>query len=29
MWLFYPETLKFLAVNDAAVVHYDYDRVGC
>ena len=26
MWLFDPETLKFLAVNDAAVVHYDYDR---
>ncbi len=26
MWLFDPETLKFLAVNDAAVVHYGYDR---
>jgi diguanylate cyclase (GGDEF)-like protein/PAS domain S-box-containing protein len=26
MWLFDPETLKFLAVNDAAVVHYGYVR---
>ncbi|MGH6813585.1 MAG: EAL domain-containing protein, partial [Methylocella sp.] len=26
MWLFEPATLKFLAVNDAAVVHYGYDR---
>src|ERR1700730_14104541 len=26
MWLFDPETLKFMAVNDAAVVHYGYDR---
>ncbi len=26
MWLFDPETLKFLAVNDAAVVHYGYAR---
>jgi PAS domain S-box-containing protein len=26
MWLFDPETLKFLAVNDAALVHYGYDR---
>jgi diguanylate cyclase (GGDEF)-like protein/PAS domain S-box-containing protein len=26
MWLFDPETLKFLAVNDAAVIHYGYDR---
>ena len=26
MWLFDAETLKFLAVNDAAVVHYGYDR---
>src|ERR1700730_11708316 len=26
MWLFDPETLKFLAVNDAAVVHYGYPR---
>ncbi|MGH6856643.1 MAG: putative bifunctional diguanylate cyclase/phosphodiesterase [Methylocella sp.] len=26
MWLFDPETLKFLAVNAAAVVHYGYDR---
>jgi PAS domain S-box-containing protein len=26
MWLFDPKTLKFLAVNEAAVVHYGYDR---
>ncbi|MGH6852974.1 MAG: MHYT domain-containing protein, partial [Methylocella sp.] len=26
MWLFDPATLKFLAMNDAAVVHYGYDR---
>ncbi|MGH6851151.1 MAG: EAL domain-containing protein [Methylocella sp.] len=26
MWLFNPETLKFLAVNDAAIVLYGYDR---
>ncbi|MGH6935103.1 MAG: putative bifunctional diguanylate cyclase/phosphodiesterase, partial [Methylocella sp.] len=26
MWLFDPETMKFLAVNDAAVVHYGYPR---
>jgi diguanylate cyclase (GGDEF)-like protein/PAS domain S-box-containing protein len=26
MWLFDPETLKFLAVNDAAAVHYGYAR---
>ncbi len=26
MWLFDPETLKFLAVNDTAVVHYGYDK---
>ncbi|MGH6848649.1 MAG: bifunctional diguanylate cyclase/phosphodiesterase, partial [Methylocella sp.] len=26
MWLFDPETLKFMAVNDAAAVHYGYDR---
>jgi diguanylate cyclase (GGDEF)-like protein/PAS domain S-box-containing protein len=26
MWLFDPETLKFMAVNDTAVVHYGYDR---
>ncbi|MGH6868831.1 MAG: diguanylate cyclase domain-containing protein, partial [Methylocella sp.] len=26
MWLFDHETLKFLAVNDAAAVHYGYDR---
>ncbi|HEY4847877.1 MAG TPA: diguanylate cyclase, partial [Methylocella sp.] len=26
MWLFDYETLKFLAVNDAAVIHYGYDR---
>ncbi|MGH6836968.1 MAG: bifunctional diguanylate cyclase/phosphodiesterase, partial [Methylocella sp.] len=26
MWLFNPETLKFLAVNEAAVVLYGYDR---
>jgi diguanylate cyclase (GGDEF)-like protein/PAS domain S-box-containing protein len=26
MWLFDPDTLKFLAVNDAAVIHYGYDR---
>ncbi|MGC2222618.1 MAG: EAL domain-containing protein, partial [Methylocella sp.] len=26
MWLFDPETLKFMAVNEAAVVHYGYDR---
>ena len=26
MWLFDPETLKFLAVNDAAVAHYGYDQ---
>ncbi len=26
MWLFDPETLKFLAVNDAAINHYGYDR---
>ncbi|MGH6842704.1 MAG: MHYT domain-containing protein, partial [Methylocella sp.] len=26
MWLFDPETLKFLAVNDAAVVHYGHAR---
>ena len=26
MWLFDPETLKFIAVNEAAVVHYGYDR---
>ncbi|MGH6868197.1 MAG: putative bifunctional diguanylate cyclase/phosphodiesterase, partial [Methylocella sp.] len=25
MWLFDPETLKFMAVNEAAVVHYGYD----
>jgi PAS domain S-box-containing protein len=25
-WLFDPETLKFLAVNDAAVIHHGYDR---
>jgi PAS domain-containing protein len=25
MWLFDPETLKFVAVNDAAAVHYGYD----
>jgi diguanylate cyclase (GGDEF)-like protein/PAS domain S-box-containing protein len=28
MWLFDPETLKFLAVNDAAVIHYGYDRAS-
>ena len=26
MWLFDPETLKFLAVNDAAIIHYGYVR---
>ncbi len=26
MWLFDPKTLKFMAVNDAAVVHYGYGR---
>jgi PAS domain S-box-containing protein len=26
MWLFDPETLKFLAVNEAAIDHYGYDR---
>ena len=26
MWLFDPESLKFLAVNDAVVDHYGYDR---
>ncbi len=26
MWLFDPETLKFLAVNDAAAILYGYDR---
>ncbi len=26
MWLFDPKTLKFIAVNDAAVVHYGYHR---
>ncbi|MGH6837901.1 MAG: diguanylate cyclase domain-containing protein, partial [Methylocella sp.] len=26
MWLFDPETLNFLAVNNAAVGHYGYDR---
>jgi diguanylate cyclase (GGDEF)-like protein/PAS domain S-box-containing protein len=26
MWLFDPETLKFMAVNDAAVAHYGYAR---
>ena len=26
MWVFDVETLRFLAVNDAAVVHYGYDR---
>jgi diguanylate cyclase (GGDEF)-like protein/PAS domain S-box-containing protein len=26
MWLFDAETLKFMAVNEAAVVHYGYDR---
>jgi diguanylate cyclase (GGDEF)-like protein/PAS domain S-box-containing protein len=26
MWLFDPETLKFMAVNDAAVAHYGYNR---
>jgi diguanylate cyclase (GGDEF)-like protein/PAS domain S-box-containing protein len=26
MWLFDPESLKFVAVNDAAVAHYGYDR---
>jgi len=26
MWLFDPETLKFMAVNDAAVAHYGYSR---
>jgi diguanylate cyclase (GGDEF)-like protein/PAS domain S-box-containing protein len=26
MWLFDTETLKFVAVNDAAAVHYGYDR---
>ena len=26
MWLFDPETLKFMAVNDMAVVHYGYDQ---
>ncbi|MGH6850633.1 MAG: putative bifunctional diguanylate cyclase/phosphodiesterase, partial [Methylocella sp.] len=26
MWLFDPETLEFLAVNNAAIVHYGYDR---
>ncbi|MGH6843898.1 MAG: MHYT domain-containing protein, partial [Methylocella sp.] len=26
MWLFDAETLKFLAVNEAAVAHYGYDR---
>ncbi|HEX3496637.1 MAG TPA: diguanylate cyclase, partial [Methylocella sp.] len=26
MWLFDPESMKFLAVNDAAVKHYGYDR---
>jgi PAS domain S-box-containing protein len=26
MWLFDPETLKFMAVNEAAVVHYGYAR---
>jgi PAS domain S-box-containing protein len=26
MWLFDSETLKFVAVNDAAAVHYGYDR---
>ncbi|MGH6830090.1 MAG: putative bifunctional diguanylate cyclase/phosphodiesterase, partial [Methylocella sp.] len=28
MWLFDPETLKFLAVNDSATAHYGYDRVS-
>jgi diguanylate cyclase (GGDEF)-like protein/PAS domain S-box-containing protein len=26
MWFFDPENMKFLAVNDAAVKHYGYDR---
>jgi diguanylate cyclase (GGDEF)-like protein/PAS domain S-box-containing protein len=26
MWLFDPENMKFLAVNDSAVKHYGYDR---
>lgn len=26
MWVFDPETLSFLAVNDAAVRHYGYTR---
>ena len=26
MWLFDPETLKFMAVNDAAAILYGYDR---
>ena len=26
MWLFDPETLKFLAVNDAVIAHYGYDK---
>ena len=28
MWLFDPETLKFMAVNDAAVAHYGYNRAS-
>src|SRR5947208_1413758 len=26
MWVFDPDTLRFLAVNDAAVAHYGYSR---
>ncbi len=26
MWLFDPENMKFLAMNEAAVVHYGYDK---
>jgi PAS domain S-box-containing protein len=26
MWLYDPETLKFLAVNNAAIRHYGYSR---
>jgi diguanylate cyclase (GGDEF)-like protein/PAS domain S-box-containing protein len=26
MWLFDPESMKFLAVNDAAIAHYGYDK---
>ena len=28
MWLFDPDTLNFLAVNDASVVHYGYERAS-